>query len=70
MLRRLGFMLLGAGLGVLFGFVLALALHKHTPGMYPLLFALPFAGFSVSIAERFKKIKSADELSRPQTLNL
>jgi hypothetical protein len=51
------------------GFAIVALEHRHFTSMI-YGFAFPFGVLAVTLAELAKKVKSAEELSRPQTLNL
>jgi hypothetical protein len=69
MLRRFAFLLLGTGVGMLVGLAILAVQHRDFTSMI-YGFAFPFGVLSVTLAEGFKKIKSREELSRPQSLKL
>jgi hypothetical protein len=69
MIRRFAFLLFGYGVGLLVGLVILAALHKHFTGMI-FGFAFSFGVLSVALAELSKKVKSPEEIGRPQSLKL
>jgi len=65
--RRLAYMLLGMGIGLLVAFMLGAALGKPVRA-WAISIAIGCGSIAVAIAERKGRVESAEEINRPVTL--